>query len=102
MLLGVTVHWAGVYCRIWRITLPSGARTHGTKQLEIAHSSRYYWRVLVVRPTRSAKVLSTSEGGTDGTCEPQIVALPSGLSVPRTDQKVQHNQGSGSHTSLYR
>lgn len=91
------------------------ARGHkGTKQQEIAHSSCCYWRVFVVRPTnllsqqvsnrvvhrrRLAKHFQNRvwADGADGTCQPQIVALPS---VPRTDQKVQQNQGPGSHKPL--
>lgn len=38
--------------------------------------------------------------GTDGTCESQIVALPGAKSVPRIDQKVQCDQGPGSHKAL--
>lgn len=99
-----------------RSTLPSGAGTQGTKQQEIAHSSCCYWRVLVVRPTQSA--------GQQQCCQPEKAcqALPEqGLVgrdgrdvrtadrcasqcarvVPRTDQRVQHNQGPGSHR-LYR
>lgn len=89
----------------------------GTKQQEIAHSSCCYWRVLVVRPTnllsqqvsnrvvhrrRLAKHFQNRvwADGMGGTCQPQIVALPSGASVPRTDQKVQQNQGPGSHKPL--
>lgn len=77
-----------------RSTLSSGAGTQGTKQQEIAHSSCCYWRVLVVRPTnllsqqvsnrvvhrrRLAKHFQNRvwADGTDGTCQPQIVALPS-------------------------
>lgn len=79
--------------------MSSGAGTRRTKQQEIAHSSCCHWRrlgdvlyslcvVSVVNLRRLAKHFQNKvweADGTDGTCEPQIVALPIAESVPRTE-----------------
>ena len=45
MSLGVTVHWAEVYRRIFgKHFVSGGGDTQGTKQQEIAHSNCCYWR----------------------------------------------------------
>lgn len=92
MLLGVTVHWAEVYLRIWEEHFAQwrGDTRHqatGNRAFQLLLLAGALWCVLLSQQvSRSVVNLrslpSTSRtgfwaDGMDGTCEPQIVALPS-------------------------
>lgn len=115
MLLGVTVHWAEVYLRIWEEHFPqwrgdTQAPSNRKSRIPTAVIGGCSWCVLlsqqvdkgVVNFERLAKASRTGfwRTGQTGRANRRSLGFPVGASVPRTDQNVQDNQGPGCHKPL--